>query len=92
MTVTKVLRCQSTSSTLTNCTATGQREVKDYFYRKEDGVRGEVGVLMESDTVEEPCTRDKETDDDWAPDDSWTQGWEDWPVNLDISLVSWFAF
>ena len=54
VTVTKVLRCQSTSSTLTNCTATGQRKVKDYFYRKEDGVRG---------AVEEPCTLDTETEE-----------------------------
>ena len=81
LTVSKMLRCQcTTSSTLGNCTATRQRELAGYFYRKEDGLRGAVGVLMESDAVEDSCMGVKETKnafDVWTPDESWHTGWED---------------
>ena len=81
--VSRVLTCSVTNHTLGNCRKAEGKGSLGYFYHGE-GLAGVVGVIMESEGEEMPCSTEEEGEEE-AWEEVWEEEEEDWGEDMEGS-------
>lgn len=83
----RVLACSVTNHTLANCRKAEGKESLGYFYHGE-GLAGVVGVVMESEGEEMPCSTEEEEEEEEAWEEDWGEDWEESGENSSATTLS----